>query len=333
MRQHLVVLDGLRGVAALCVLLLHTASTFGLPPPLHAGLAVDFFFALSGFVIAHAYDDRLRSGMSLGAFMRLRAVRLYPMILASVLLGALSVWPKISLLHLSGAAILLPTGLLSDAIAFPLNFALWSLFFEVVASALYGVFGARIGWRMLALVCAASGLLLGAATLAAGEISHFGVKGLAHFAMGVPRVLYPFCLGVLLYRLKASDFAPRVPAWTLMAGVAALLLAPLGASGIYDALVAILVLPAVVVLGARAASRADPVYRALGEISYPLYAVHVPVLVLVARGFGQGSWIGGFVGALCAVIAAWCLLKIYDEPVRKRLSRRAPRPAPSPASA
>lgn len=323
MRQHLIVLDGLRGVAALSVLLLHTAAIFGLPQPLHAGLAVDFFFALSGFVIAHAYDDRIKAGMSFGAFMRLRAVRLYPMILASVLLGVVALWPKISLLHLAGALFLLPSGLLTDTLAFPLNFALWSLFFEIVVSGLYGAFGARIGWRMLALICAASVLLLAAATIAGGKISNFGVKEPLHFAMGGPRALYPFCLGVLMYRLKAPDFAPRVPAWTLMLGVAVLLLAPIGEAGLYDAVVAILVLPIIVALGARATSRADAAYRVLGDISYPLYAIHVPTLILVARVFDGDKWVGGLVGSSLAVIVAWGLLKVYDEPVRRRLSRRS----------
>lgn len=333
MRQHIVVLDGLRGIAALCVLLLHAASIFGQPQPIHANLAVDFFFVLSGFVIAHAYDDRLKMGMTLGAFMKTRIIRLYPMILASVLLGAISAWPKISPLHLVGGILLLPTGLLTNSLAFPLNFVLWSLFFEVVASAIYGSGSARVGLCMLVFVCLANGLVLGVATIAAGEISHFGVKDPLHFAMGVPRILYPFCLGILLHRLRAAEFVPCIPAWTLLVGVGIVLLIPLGECGVYDAVVAIFVLPLVVMLGARATSESDATYRFLGDISYPLYAVHVPMLVMVGRFFNESSRAGALIGASCAVVTAWSLLKIYDEPVRKYLSsRRSRSPSHAPSA-
>jgi len=46
--------------------------------PYRGYLAVDFFFMLSGFVLAHAYEERLRSGMKAWRFMRTRIIRLYP---------------------------------------------------------------------------------------------------------------------------------------------------------------------------------------------------------------------------------------------------------------
>ena len=56
------ILDGLRGVAALVVILFHGFETyipfFGTQHINHGYLAVDFFFVLSGFVIGYAYDDR-----------------------------------------------------------------------------------------------------------------------------------------------------------------------------------------------------------------------------------------------------------------------------------
>ena len=57
------ILDGLRGVAAVLVVCFHFFETyFGMAPnqPINHGyLAVDFFFALSGFVIGYAYDETL----------------------------------------------------------------------------------------------------------------------------------------------------------------------------------------------------------------------------------------------------------------------------------
>ena len=72
-------LDGLRGLAALAVFGAHV------PDPLlrdalpGCDLAVDLFFALSGFVLAHAYFERLRKGMGVGTFFKRRVIRLYPL--------------------------------------------------------------------------------------------------------------------------------------------------------------------------------------------------------------------------------------------------------------
>lgn len=67
------ILDGLRGVAALMVLLFHSLETYswkwGVQIIDHGYLAVDFFFLLSGFVVGYAYDDRWNR-MSLSAFKR-----------------------------------------------------------------------------------------------------------------------------------------------------------------------------------------------------------------------------------------------------------------------
>ena len=70
-RAHYPVLDGLRGIAALAVVLFHLAEIHAGSPEArlinHGYLAVDFFFVLSGFVIGYAYDGRWRA-MSTGDF-------------------------------------------------------------------------------------------------------------------------------------------------------------------------------------------------------------------------------------------------------------------------
>ena len=97
-------LDGLRGVAAVSVALMHLQQTarFKAAVPMPSALAVDFFFMLSGFVLAYAYFDRLDRGMPWCTFMRARVIRLYPLIPIGVLLGA-----GISLLkqHVQAAAV------------------------------------------------------------------------------------------------------------------------------------------------------------------------------------------------------------------------------------
>jgi peptidoglycan/LPS O-acetylase OafA/YrhL len=85
-------LDGLRGVAAIAVTSLHFRFELGKFLLPHSYLAVDFFFVLSGFVLAYAYEDRLSEGMKPIQFLRLRVIRLYPL----YLIGTLIVRPRLS---------------------------------------------------------------------------------------------------------------------------------------------------------------------------------------------------------------------------------------------
>lgn len=90
-KKHYPILDGLRGVAALMVIAFHlfeahAASRFEQIIN-HGYLAVDFFFVLSGFVIGYAYDDRW-GAMSASEFFKRRLIRLHPMIIVAMLIGA-----------------------------------------------------------------------------------------------------------------------------------------------------------------------------------------------------------------------------------------------------
>ena len=86
------ILDGLRGVAAMIVVVYHLFEDFGAGVAVqganHGYLAVDFFFVLSGFVIGYAYDDRW-DRMSYGDFFKRRLIRLHPMVIFGSFLGLL----------------------------------------------------------------------------------------------------------------------------------------------------------------------------------------------------------------------------------------------------
>ena len=88
--QRFDVLDALRGICALLVALYHFQSNgyiSSLPIVKNGWLFVDYFFVLSGFVIAHSYGERLANGdVSIGRFIGLRLGRIYPLHLV-VLLG------------------------------------------------------------------------------------------------------------------------------------------------------------------------------------------------------------------------------------------------------
>src|SRR5215218_10369185 len=93
MKQHFEILDGLRGIAALAVVIFHFME-WVFPDVsknfiAHGFLAVDFFFCLSGFVIGYAYDDRIGQ-MGIWAFFKARLIRLQPLVILGSVLGLLA---------------------------------------------------------------------------------------------------------------------------------------------------------------------------------------------------------------------------------------------------
>ncbi len=77
-----VALDALRGLCAIFVCLFHfhsTSTIFSGSFVRSSWQFVDFFFVLSGFVIAANYRSRLQDGMPIGRFLGLRLGRIYPL--------------------------------------------------------------------------------------------------------------------------------------------------------------------------------------------------------------------------------------------------------------
>src|SRR5882757_10522253 len=91
-KQHFEILDGLRGIAALAVVVFHfmeiVYSDYSKNFIGHGFLAVDFFFCLSGFVIGYAYDDRIGK-MGAMEFFKSRIIRLHPLVILGSVLGLL----------------------------------------------------------------------------------------------------------------------------------------------------------------------------------------------------------------------------------------------------
>src|SRR5215471_15605742 len=91
-KPHYLILDGLRGVAAVVVVIFHIFEAHSMGDAQHqiinhGYLAVDFFFLLSGYVIGYAYDDRWNK-MSIGDFIKRRLIRLQPMVILGSIIGA-----------------------------------------------------------------------------------------------------------------------------------------------------------------------------------------------------------------------------------------------------
>ena len=75
-------LDAFRGLAAIIIVLFHSQFYADTQPNIfvrHGYVFVDFFFILSGFVIAYSYQDKILNGIGFKKFMLLRFARLYPL--------------------------------------------------------------------------------------------------------------------------------------------------------------------------------------------------------------------------------------------------------------
>jgi peptidoglycan/LPS O-acetylase OafA/YrhL len=352
------VLDGLRGTAALSVVTLHLCAAFrpdaGGNPMHHGYLAVDFFFMLSGFVMGHAYDGRW-ARMSLGGFFARRLVRLHPLVVLGAGLGAAGYLlgnvglqgtafaPGLLAANLALAALLLPAPSLPglSGLTHSLNTPAWSLTQEYLANLAYGLVGRWIGRGALA------GLVgVCAVALAALALSHGGLDlgwSWRTLWLAPARTAFAFFAGLLLQRTGARL---RVPGgWPLLsvvlvAAFAAPVLAPLDGvklNGLFEAALVIGLFPLVIAAGAASPARGVTarLCRLSGEISYPLYILHAPF----ARLYAEWAWtrhaphalvLAAGAGLAAALpLIAWITLKLYDEPIRARLSRTIGDAAPA----
>ncbi|WP_267387096.1 acyltransferase [Sphingomonas sp. GC_Shp_3] len=238
-KSHYVVLDGLRGVASLLVLTFHILETFSNNDPTkqiinHGYLAVGFFFLLSGFVIAYAYDDRW-GRMTQWRFYKRRLIRLQPMVVLGSLFGAAlvylqasSVFPKIGttpvwemLLVMLLGCTLLPLPKAFDIRGWneihQLNGPAWSLFYEYLANIGYALVFRKLSVRWLAVLAACAAALLLEVALGGERRDLIGGWALVFdgIHVGFAWPLYPFLAGMLLMRVGkriASRHASRLAA-------------------------------------------------------------------------------------------------------------------------
>jgi peptidoglycan/LPS O-acetylase OafA/YrhL len=296
--SHFVVLDGLRGVAALAVVVFHFME-FVVPDYTHsfiahAYLAVDFFFGLSGFVIASAYDTKVAQ-LGVGPFLLRRLVRLHPLVLLGSVLGLVTFvvdpfsalyatyGPSVTARMFLASCLLVPYPVVPERYfnLFHLNPPTWSLFWEYVANLLYALGLVRLRPKALGVLTV---LAAGALCYEAAHVGNLavGFDG-ATFGGGAVRMAASFLAGMVLYR--AGGILPT------RLGFRALSLLLLGAfvlpfvptwNWLVDPLVVLLYFPGLVALGAgaRVSARWATICRWSGKLSYPLYMVHYPFLWL-----------------------------------------------------
>lgn len=338
-------LDGLRGIAAFAVIADHIPSS--LMQSLIQGryLAVDFFFALSGFVLAHAYQSRFEKGLSAVAFMRLRFIRLYPMYLAGLGIAlALTLYLRLSggewvswkkILAIAGFSVLFlptPRSFGQDDLLYPFNPPAWTLLFELVANAVYAVFARFLTPRVLLGALLVFGLV--AAFLIPKEEDLGAGWKWSDAEIGLVRVLYGFFAGVLIYKLRDRFRFPTVPAWGAVLLLLAVLCLPVPDvwRRWFDVLACVLLFPALIVVaqGAAASGITGQIASRLGIMSYGVYVLHLPLFKVLGSFWAVIGWenppgmLNIALVALAAGTLAWAADRIYDVPMRRFLSRVLP---------
>ncbi|SHL35591.1 Peptidoglycan/LPS O-acetylase OafA/YrhL, contains acyltransferase and SGNH-hydrolase domains [Chitinophaga jiangningensis] len=347
-RQHYEVLDGLRGIAALSIVVFHLYE-FMVPdytksPIGHGYLAVDFFFCLSGFVIGYAYDERALQ-LGLKTFFRNRLIRLHPMvILGSVLgvagylldpyIGAASVaeagYFKIVLAFVCSLLVLpfpwLPgrgNGL------FPYNTPVWSLLMEYIINIFYALVLLRTPKRWLLVMLGVSAVWIALVARHRGWIIT-GWDG-PTFTDGFARVFFSFLAGLTVYRFNLM-ICNRINFLLLGATLIGVFMFPhFNNDWIIEMILVMLVFPFLLALGAGTTAtgwvRSFCVFT--GRLSYPLYMTHIWMVwlfgnYLTARKPGPAEMYLVAAGVVVAAIAlGYVSLRFYDEPLRKWLTARA----------
>ena len=362
-KPHYDLLDGLRGVAALMVIFYHVFEAFATSPIdqrfNHGYLAVDFFFILSGFVIGYAYDDRWKT-MTTKDFIKRRLIRLHPMVVLGAVLGVIAFciqgcekWDgtqvsiSMVMLALLINLFLIPAvpgsgpEIRGNGEMFPLNGPSWSLFFEYIGNIMYALFIRRMSTKALTALIVLAGIGL-------GSFAIFNFSGAGHLGVGWTmeeynliggflRVLFSFSIGLLMSRVF-KPIPVKGAFWICSLAIVVLLSMPyvgngeaLWMNGIYDSVCAILIFPMLVYLGASGKTtdkHSARICKFLGDISYPLYMVHYPLIYLY---FGwvkkenltfAEAWPEAVALVVGSIVLAYISLKLYDEPVRRSLTKR-----------
>lgn len=350
-RRNYHTLDGLRGVAALSIVILHTPHFLGWWNLPSSFLSVDLFFVLSGFVLSHAYEHRFQSGLSVFGFLWIRLIRLYPLYILGTALGipvallalkfgggGLTVpWtPKLFVTSLPLSIMMLPTPTSniagSDAI-YPFNPVLWSIFFELFINVIYVYF-----WRyfkdtrvLLLVICISAALLVGYG-IASGDLdSGFGWSNILG---GFVRVFFSFFCGVFIFRMVNKYKVKTSVSFIAPVCILIILMVFSLPKNVYFEILSILFLfPAIVAISSTVEPRKflKLTFSFIGVASYAVYTIHKPLyqlllgLMKVVLPFPPeqlAPWIGI---AYIPCLLCLCIVvdRTYDAPLRRALGKFA----------
>ncbi|MCX2480483.1 acyltransferase [Pedobacter sp. MC2016-15] len=344
-KHHFEILDGLRGIAAIAVVIFHFMEMAYLDYTqnfiAHGFLAVDFFFCLSGFVIGYAYDDRIAK-MGILEFFKSRIIRLHPLVISGSVLGLLAFLfdpfgghpelysaGKTAMIFIT-SVLMIPYPVVTERSfnLFNINAPAWSLFWEYVANIVYALFLYRIGRSLLWALTLASAAALCYVGWHSGNL--MGGWGKTTFWDGLVRISFSFSAGLLIYRSN----------WIIknnigFAGIGFLLflafVMPFSKwNWLTETLVVLFYFPLLIALGAGAklSPGLNKICQFSGKISYPLYMTHYAVIWMFLNYYSTHKVSTGqltliiIIGTILLISISWLIMVAYDIPVRKYLSRK-----------
>lgn len=344
-RQTFDTLDGMRGIAAFAVAAMHIQWFLGPLHPMIVSVAVDFFFVLSGFVIAYSYEADLKRGYPQRRFLLARLIRLYPLFLLGLVLGTISkglydfpdnpvtFWGNV-ICNLFMLPYPFPYPQKYDDL-FPINFPAWSIFYEWFAYVLFALSARRLTNRWLACVILAGFAALIYTGLTEGTLDRGTWR--PSLLGGLARVTFSFFIGVAL--LRVWQRAPTRTALHPMLLFALMVLPMLwrpdekaGFAWLYELLVIALWMPLMVWLGTGSPAKGAwrQICAALGAISYPLYIIHATIYPYIFHYndpstpvfFEHNAPWPALIVIIILGTASWLVAIYVDLPLRRRLSLR-----------
>jgi peptidoglycan/LPS O-acetylase OafA/YrhL len=334
-KTHFYTLDGFRGIAALVVLVFHSALFLGGQFAPLGYAAVDLFFLLSGVVIETSYGARVRAGMPVSAFLRVRLIRLYPLYALSILMMLLAIVlaphqgvfinassrqvPVQGFWQISGLSLLgLPIWNVLDM--YPLNQPAWSLFFELIANVVWLMLAPRLTTR----------LLLGIVTLGfVGLLLNHHYPANNRMLDGLSRVGFSFFLGVLLARYPLPQQRRGYGAAVLLAICAVFLCLRPSAGTIFAIWLGLVTLAFPMLVWTAMAVQPERCLAKLctmfGNLSYPVYLFQTAMPPLLFYDLMPWLHLGSTVSAPWAGLTLVALLYLisgganayFDAPVRR----------------
>lgn len=368
MQKEILPLTSLRGIAAVAVVLFHINQVSPSMSPLAQNvigrgyLWVDFFFVLSGFLLASRHGAEFCRGFELrryGSFLVRRLARIYPLYILVSLISLPFFFFSTDLVSIadipagvpgSGEALWLLANTLmvqSWGGASSLIGPAWSISAEWASYLLFPILAAGLlsSHRLAALIC--GGLAIALLSLVAAHDPAGKLNVYEGGVFPVMRCIAGFSLGLLSSRAAVSLRLKRWTAGDFVFIAALAVMAALFAVGTVDVVVA-LAFPVLVICAAnnRGVIGRSLSWRPLvllGALSYALYLIHYPLLHLMMSAaeqasvelsdFNTGLWLAAQIAILLAGAA---LLHFFVERPARRfvcdLPRRLRRYRPKAAS-
>lgn len=317
-------LDGLCGLAAMVVMLYHVDLVFrGHSPFVRGYLFVDLFFLLSGFVLAVSTEKKLNAGIGAFAFTKARFIRLWPLVAVGAGVAVLRAFylgmadPLTLLLWLALDLAMIPS-LSGTGPFYRYNGPQWTLFYELLANFLHALLLRRVPTGWLPVIAALFGaVLIYTVRLHGSDTMGVSAPNWDNWWMGLPRVGFPYVLGVWLGRKYKDGWrTPSLP-WpvALVLPIIGIMLVPSlpfsKATG--DLLFVMLFLPVMMwnVAMCRPPQALAPAMDWLGTYSLPLYCVHLTILVWVSELLGRDTT-ARIAAIAAAMVISWVFSKLIS---------------------